>query len=145
MGSKLRPGIKGHFLKEGGGYVRINSDGLRDREHSLSPPPNTLRIAVLGDSFTEAMQVNREEAFWAVMEKDLQGCGNLRGRQVEVLTLDSLVLALPRNYWLCDIGFGDILLKLFSWLSLPAMTWPTIPRLLNKLITIPIMFFGMAS
>jgi hypothetical protein len=85
LGGKLRPGIRGYFLKEGGGYVSINSDGLRDREHSVDHPPNTLRIAVLGDSFAEAMQVNQEETFWAVMEKDLQHCANLGGRQVEVL------------------------------------------------------------
>lgn len=85
LGSKLRPGIQGYFLQEGGSYVSINSDGLRDREHSLAHPPNTLRIAVLGDSFAEAMQVDQDETFWAVMEKDLQGCPHLGGRQVEVL------------------------------------------------------------
>ena len=106
VGSKLRPGIKGYFLKEGGGYVIINSDGLRDREHSFNPPPNTLRIAVLGDSFAEAMQVNREEAFWSIMEKDLQGCGNLRGRQVEVINFGQSgfsttqeLLALRHRVW----------------------------------------------
>jgi hypothetical protein len=66
-------------------YVSINSDGLRDREHSLAHPQNTLRIAVLGDSFAEAMQVNQDETFWAVMEKDLQGCPNLHGRRVEAI------------------------------------------------------------
>jgi hypothetical protein len=106
VGSKLRPGIKGYFLKEGGGYVSINSDGLRDREHPLNPPPNTLRIAVLGDSFAEAMQVNREEAFWAIMEKDLQGCGNLRGRRIEVINFGQSgfgttqeLLALRHRVW----------------------------------------------
>jgi len=85
VGSGLRPGIKGYWLKEGGGYVSINSDGLRDREHTLKKPPQTLRIAVLGDSFAEAMHVNQEEGFCSIMEKELQGCQNLRGRQVEVL------------------------------------------------------------
>uniref|UniRef100_A0A7C3Z2Q0 SGNH/GDSL hydrolase family protein n=1 Tax=Desulfobacca acetoxidans TaxID=60893 RepID=A0A7C3Z2Q0_9BACT len=85
LGSKLRPGISGYFLKEGGGYVSINSDGLRDREHALPHPPNTLRIAVLGDSFAEAMQVNQDEAFWAVMERNLQSCPNLGGRRVEAI------------------------------------------------------------
>jgi hypothetical protein len=85
FGAKLRPGINGYFLKEGGGYVSINSDGLRDREHSLAHPQNTLRIAVLGDSFPEAMQVNQDETFWAVMEKDLQGCPSLNGRRVEAI------------------------------------------------------------
>lgn len=85
IGAKLRPGIKGYWLKEGGGYVNINRDGLRDREHPLKKPPNTLRIAVLGDSFAEALQVNQAEAFWAVMEKELQGCENFRERNIEVI------------------------------------------------------------
>ena len=106
LGSKLRPGIRGHFLKEGGGYVSINSDGLRDREHSLAHPLNTLRIAVLGDSFSEAMQVNQEETFWAIMEKDLQSCPNLGGRRVEVLNFGEAgfstaqeLLALRHRAW----------------------------------------------
>ena len=85
LGHALRPGTHGYWLKEGGGYVSINRDGLRDREHAVKKPPNTLRIAVLGDSYAEAMQVNREDAFWAIMEKQLQSCPNLRGRNIEVI------------------------------------------------------------
>jgi hypothetical protein len=85
VGVRLRPGIKGYYLKEGGGYVSINRDGLRDREHALKKPPQTIRIAVLGDSFVEAMQVNRQEAFWSIMAKELQNCENLRGRHIEVI------------------------------------------------------------
>jgi hypothetical protein len=85
LGNKLRAGAKGYYTDEGRGYVSINSDGLRDQEHPISHPPNTLRIAVLGDSYAEAMQVNGDEAFWAVMAKDLRRCGNLQGRKVEVI------------------------------------------------------------
>jgi hypothetical protein len=85
LGNKLRPGVKGYYVSEGRGYVSINSDGLRDREHPISHPADTLRIAVLGDSYTEAMQVNADEAFWAVMAKELQHCDKLRGRKVEVI------------------------------------------------------------
>jgi hypothetical protein len=106
LGSKLRPGIRGYYLKEGGGYVSINSDGLRDREHSLHPPPNTLRIAVLGDSFAEAMQVDQEEAFWAVMARNLRDCGDLHGRQLEVINFGQAgfgttqeLLALRHRVW----------------------------------------------
>jgi len=106
VGSKLRPGITGYYLKEGGGYVSINSDGLRDREHALKHPPNTLRIAVLGDSFAEAMQVNQDEAFWAIMAKDLQGCPQLHGRRVEVINFGQAgfgtaqeLLALRHRAW----------------------------------------------
>ncbi len=106
LGAKLRPGIQGYWLQEGGGWVSINSDGLRDREHSLKKPPHTLRIAVLGDSFAEAMQVNREETFWAVMERDLQGCASLGNRQVEVINFGEAgfgttqeLLALRHRAW----------------------------------------------
>jgi hypothetical protein len=85
IGYKLRPGTKGYYLSEGKGYVSINSDGLRDREHATAHPANTLRIAVLGDSYAEAMQVNQDEAFWSVMEKDLEKSDHLKGRQVEVI------------------------------------------------------------
>jgi len=85
IGFGLRPGMEGHWLQEGSGYVSINSDGMRDREHSLAKPPNTIRIAVLGDSFAQANEVYQEETFWAIMEKKLQDCGNLQGQKVEVL------------------------------------------------------------
>jgi len=85
VGDKLRPAVTGYWTDEGGGYVSINSDGLRDIERSINKPPDTLRIAVLGDSFTEAFQVNRDRAFWAVMEKELPKCKKLSKRKVEVI------------------------------------------------------------
>ncbi|MBC8030224.1 MAG: SGNH/GDSL hydrolase family protein [Pyrinomonadaceae bacterium] len=84
-GYALRPGAEGWYRKEGEAYIRINSDGLRDREHSTTKPPNTIRIAVLGDSYPEALSVSQEEAFWSVMEGRLQECGAFAGKRVEVL------------------------------------------------------------
>jgi hypothetical protein len=65
--------------------VHINSQGLRDREHSIQKPPKTYRIAVLGDSYTEALQVPVENDFSSVLEKQLAGCPTPDGRTVEVL------------------------------------------------------------
>lgn len=84
-GYALRPGAEGWYRKEGEAYIRINSDGLRDREHSIAKPQNTIRIAVLGDSYPEALSVPEHEAFWSVIEKQLQACGALAGKQVEVI------------------------------------------------------------
>src|SRR4051812_26091528 len=56
-GLALRPNVKGWYRKEGESYVVINSDGLRDREHSIEKPPGTFRIAIIGDSYAEALQV----------------------------------------------------------------------------------------
>jgi hypothetical protein len=86
-GWALRPGAEGLIRTENqaGVYVRINSDGLRDREHSISKPPSTLRIAVLGDSLCEATEVSLEKTFWTILEHELSGCAGLRGRKIEVI------------------------------------------------------------
>jgi lysophospholipase L1-like esterase len=84
-GGALRPGAEGWWRKEGEAYIKINSDGLRDREHTRQKEAGTLRIAVLGDSWAEAFQVPLEKTFWAVMEQKLSECARLAGRKVEVI------------------------------------------------------------
>jgi len=84
-GYALRPGAEGWYRKEGEAYIRINSDGLRDREHSIAKPENTFRIAILGDSYPEALSVPVHEAFWSVMQKRLQECIGMAGKNVEVI------------------------------------------------------------
>src|SRR5215213_7066737 len=85
-GVALRAGVEGWYRREGRNYVRINSDGLRDREHTKTKPPNTVRIAVIGDSYAEALQVPMDNAFWAVMAEQLrQHCPRFAGQQVEVI------------------------------------------------------------
>lgn len=84
-GYSLRPNMAGRYRKEGDAFVRISSDGLRDREHALTKPPGTIRIAVIGDSYPEAFPVSLTEAFWSIMEKQLSQCGAFAGKQVEVI------------------------------------------------------------
>ncbi len=74
LAGRLRPGARGWFRKEGNAYVRINNAGLRDREHTKAKPPGVLRVAVLGDSFAEAMQVDQDRTFWSVLERHLNAC-----------------------------------------------------------------------
>jgi len=92
VGYSLRPNAAGWWLKEGTTYVTINSQGLRDREHTIAKPPGTIRIAVLGDSFAEALQVPLEKTFWTVMEQRIQDSARAlelkagsAGMKVEVL------------------------------------------------------------
>jgi hypothetical protein len=92
LGYSLRPNAAGWWLKEGATYVTINSQGLRDREHTFAKPPDTIRIAVLGDSFAEALQVPMEKAFWTLMQPKVQDCSRANelkagsaGPKVEIL------------------------------------------------------------
>ena len=84
-GFALSAGAEGLYRKEGEVYVRVNSAGLRDREHQKAKPPGVLRIAIVGDSYAEALQVPQESTFWAVLERRLRECPTLAGREVEVI------------------------------------------------------------
>jgi lysophospholipase L1-like esterase len=86
-GWELRPNAEGWVRAENkvGVYVKINSQGLRDREHSIAKPPGTFRVAVLGNSYTEAFQVSLEQTYWAVLERELGRCGVAGTRKVEVI------------------------------------------------------------
>jgi len=84
-GYALRPRAEGWYRKEGEVYVRINGEGLHDQEHSLSKSPDTVRIAVIGDSYPEGFSVSLEETFWWVMGKKLQECNAFPGKKIEML------------------------------------------------------------
>lgn len=85
LGWTLRPGVSAWFTKEGRAFVHVNAAGRRDRDTPLDKPDDVYRIAVLGDSYSEAMQVPREEAYWALLPERLGACGFQPGKRVEVL------------------------------------------------------------
>lgn len=84
-GWSLRPGAEGPWRQEGSSRVSINAAGLRDEEHPQARPSGVLRVAVLGDSCVEALQVEHEETFAERLERDLAACPALGGRRVEAL------------------------------------------------------------
>src|SRR6266516_4100591 len=84
-GFALHPNVEGQYQPEGRSHVRIHSEGLRDREHTKAKPANTNRIAVLGDSFVEAMHVPMEQTFWWLLQQRVQECNAFPGKQVEVI------------------------------------------------------------
>ncbi len=81
----LRPGTSGHYSREGNSLVVINSAGLRGPEVSRTKPADAFRVAVLGDSYAEAIQVPYEQTFSAVTERAMANCPALAGRHVQVL------------------------------------------------------------
>jgi hypothetical protein len=84
-GKALLAGAQMWNTQEGRAYVQINSDGLRDVERTIEKPGDTLRIAILGDSYAEAIQVPVEDAFWRVMAGQLAQCPRLNGKRVDAL------------------------------------------------------------
>jgi hypothetical protein len=85
-GYALTPNMQGWYRKEGTTYITVNSDGLRDVEHATAKPTDTFRIAIIGDSYSEALQVNIDETFWKILEQKLNGCGDkFEKKKIEVI------------------------------------------------------------
>lgn len=87
LGWGNRPYAEGWFRKENpaGVYIRINSYGANDREYTPAKDPDTFRVAVLGNSYTEAFHVPNEQAYWNVMGQEMSRCLPPGKRRVEVL------------------------------------------------------------
>lgn len=119
-GFSLLPNSSGTWRREGEGIVKINSNGLRDIEHEILKPDNTLRIAILGDSFAEARSINIEDTFWYKLKKNLEPCNNFHsGKDIEVINFGvseygttQQYLTLKNNVWKYNPDF--ILLAFYS-------------------------------
>jgi len=87
-----------HTVRDWGQWqLTVNSAGLRSRrEYSQTPPPDTLRIALFGDSFTAADGVSDDETWGHQLEIKL----NQAGIRVEVL-----------NFGVGGYGMGQAFLR----------------------------------
>jgi len=67
---RLIPGKEGRSVKPGvfDVSVKVNSAGFRDREHVVANPAGIRRIALLGDSFLEAIQVPFEHSITSLLQ-----------------------------------------------------------------------------
>ncbi len=81
--------------------IRNNSLGFRDSEHAFTKPDSVIRIAMLGDSFIEALQVPLEKTAGFLLEKKLDAAATARGesKKCEVL-----------NFGVSGHGVGQYLL-----------------------------------
>ena len=66
----MTPNFKGNFS---GTTVTLNSQGMRDREHSFKKEADTYRILCVGDSMVFGFGVNQDEPFPAQLQGILSG------------------------------------------------------------------------
>jgi hypothetical protein len=101
IGRKGRPHAEGWWTYEGESYIKFNSAGFRDLERKVEKPANTFRVAVLGDSFTEAINVSLEETYPKILEQMLRECPSYQEKNIEVL-----------NFGISNLGTGQQMLVL---------------------------------
>jgi len=71
LGWKHTPNVRKVFVNEFGEKVEVrqNQYGHRGRAYPIAKNPKKLRILVLGDSFTEGIQVGEDDLFTAFLER----------------------------------------------------------------------------
>jgi hypothetical protein len=84
-GWSLRACAEGLVVGETRQYVHINKHGFRDADRSYEKPTSTVRIAILGNSWTEAMQVPLDKTYCSLLERRLTELSCFAGKHVEVL------------------------------------------------------------
>ncbi len=72
IGWRFVPGGSFWHFKENDHPIiwQTNSHGWKDREWTVDKPAGTYRVAVLGDSFVESMQVEQDKNFLSLAEKE---------------------------------------------------------------------------
>ena len=115
-GFSLLPKANGYWKREGNAFVKINSQGLRDKEHEFTKKNNIYRIAVVGDSFAEARSVNINNTFWYQIPKNLDQCCKFN-KNIEMINFGvseygtaQQYLTIKNNVWKYD---PDLILLAF--------------------------------
>ncbi len=101
LGVLHRPGMKFWSHDENRAWVEYNSAGFRDEEWPIEKPGDEFRVAVLGDSFVEALQVAADARFTDVLARDLAQDPAFAGKRVRVM-----------NFGMSGYGTGQELLVL---------------------------------
>ena len=84
-GSRLRPSTSGVWSREGHGHIVVNSHGFRGPEISAEKAAGVFRIAVLGDSYVEALQVEEDVTVCYQIQHLLNTANKIPNRKYEVI------------------------------------------------------------
>ncbi|HEU4365676.1 MAG TPA: SGNH/GDSL hydrolase family protein [Candidatus Krumholzibacteria bacterium] len=121
IGYRFTPGRAYWFFAENDHPVegRINALGWRDYERARDKPAGCYRVAVLGDSYVEAFQVELDSTFAAIAERRLNATLEPGGRTVEFMnfgrsgmTTTEERIVLERDVFRCD---PDAVVVLFTF------------------------------
>ena len=102
LGVRLRAGVEGWQTREGLAHVRINSKGFRDEERALEKPGDVYRIAVLGDSSVESLQVDLKDTFLSLLAQKLSECRYKPGKRIEILNFGVSGFGTAQEYVLLE-------------------------------------------
>ena len=95
LGSKHMVNKKVTWRSEGYAVSYLNGDGMREPNVTIAKPANTYRVALLGDSMVEGLQVPIEKTFGQLLSKDLK---TPDGKEVQVLNFATSGYSTAQEY-----------------------------------------------
>ncbi|MBY0358823.1 MAG: hypothetical protein K2W82_12535 [Candidatus Obscuribacterales bacterium] len=95
LGSRHMTNKRVTWRSEGFAQSYFNAEGLRENEALLAKPPGTYRIALLGDSLTESLQVPLEASFGRLLQNKLSEQNN---RPVQILNFGTSGYSTAQEY-----------------------------------------------
>lgn len=87
VGYAGRPNVRGIHSGEGLARLAFNSRGFHDVEHEKAKPPGVFRVVVVGNSYSMAVQVPRQDGYVAKLAQDLRSCPALAGQEIETINI----------------------------------------------------------
>ncbi|MBS1989148.1 MAG: SGNH/GDSL hydrolase family protein [Cyanobacteria bacterium SZAS LIN-3] len=124
--------------REGFGRFTFNSFGMQNDEVPLAKPAGTLRIAVLGDSYVESIQVDRKKNYCSLLARDLS---KKLGRPVQVLNFGVANYSIAQDY----LRYQNLARKFSPDLVILGFRVEEVAKLLpeptNKLMSVRPVFF----
>lgn len=120
LGWRLQPDAAGVWVnancpREFTNHVQINHAGLNDVDHDTLKPDGTRRVLILGDSLVAAMEVPREQAFFRLLDANLNAD---EGQRYEVMAVGVPNYSTVQEWLLFDeLGKSyspDLVLLLFT-------------------------------
>lgn len=106
---RLVPNSNAQFTQQDFSYVqRVNNLGLRGADQPIAKPPNTIRVVMLGDSFTMGKGVEDSETFSVgvqrILNERLAACGSVLRAEVLNAGVDSYAPILSYIQFTRDIA-----------------------------------------
>jgi len=95
IGFRHMPSKRVTWRTEGFAQSNLDADGMREPGLTIAKPPDTYRVAVLGDSMVEGFQVPVEQTFGALAAKELSP---IDGKQVQVLNFGTSGYSTAQEY-----------------------------------------------
>ena len=126
VGLIYRPGSKFVYREEGYADVQVNQENVRDVDWPLDKPADEFRVAVLGDSFVEALQVPIEDRMTEQLAGLLSHDAALAGKKIRVMNFGMSGFGTGQEYLMLRERAAKYKPDVACWPSCRATTLATI-------------------